>query len=76
MEQTVGVRKRAEGGFGMTITEQGVVTAGGAFTAGGASSSSREGDPGEVHRMLGRKIVAVRGEVRQKPPLLCSSVQV
>ncbi len=62
MEQTVGVRKRAEGGFGMTITEQGMVSAGGDTIPGGG------------HRMLGRKIVAVRGEVRQKPPRPCASL--
>ena len=53
MEQTIGVRKRAGGGFGMTITEQGVVSAAGATGV-------------EENWILGRKIVAVRGEVRQR----------
>ncbi len=46
MEETVGVRKSAENGFGMTINEQGVVS----MSAPGQKS------------LEGRQIVAVRGE--------------
>ena len=44
MEETIGVRKTASGGFGMMINEQG-------FVSSGSESA-----------LLGRQIVAVRGE--------------